>query len=59
MHALAAYKTAAERIADDVLGTSADILEQRDREGRKKAAGADGEVGMRDVLKSLSRVIDR
>lgn len=34
----------------------ADLLEQRDREGRERAGG---ETGMRDVLRGLSRVVDR
>ena len=59
VHALGAYKDAAERIADEVLGTSADTLEQRDMEGKRRAAGDEAEVGMRDVLRGLSRVIDR
>lgn len=59
MHALGTYKDAAEKVADDVLGVSAQALERRDAEGRKMAVGEDGEVGMRDVLRGLSRVIDR
>lgn len=48
-----------ERAADDVLAMGAEALEKRDREGKKRANGEEGEVGMRDVLRSLSRVIDR
>ncbi len=59
MHALGAYKDAAERIADDVLGMSAEALEKRDQEGKARAAGKVGEPGTRDVLRGLSRVIDR
>ncbi len=59
MHALGAYKDAAERIADDVLGMSAEALEKRDQEGKARAAGGSGEPGTRDVLRGLSRVIDR
>lgn len=64
VHALDAYKDAAERIADDVLGVTAEALEKRDQEGKARAAaaGEDGggeQPGMRDVLRGLSRVIDR
>lgn len=46
-------------MADDVLGMSAEALEKRDREGKARAAGEGGEPGMRDILRGLSRVIDR
>lgn len=59
VHALGAYKVAAERVADEILGASAQALERRDREGTRRAAGQGGKVGMRDVLRGLSRVIDR
>lgn len=59
VHALGAYKDAAERVADDVLAMGAEVLEKRDREGRSRANGDAGEVGTRDVLRALSRVIDR
>ena len=62
VHALTAYKSAAETLADDVLGLCADALERREKVGRERAnekAGDDEEVGIRDVLRGLSRVIDR
>lgn len=59
VHALGAYKDAAEKVADDVLGMSAEALEKRDQEGKARAAGEGGEPAMRDVLRGLSRVIDR
>lgn len=61
VHALGAYKEAAEQVADEVLGMSAEALEEREREGRKRLAEEEGggEVGMRDVLRGLSRIIDR
>lgn len=59
MHTLSAYKDAAERVADDILGVSADALQKRDVEGRARAVGDNGTVGTRDVLRGLSRVIDR
>lgn len=46
-------------MADEVLGMSAEALEKRDKEGRARAAGEGGEPAMRDVLRGLSRVIDR
>ena len=67
---MSAYKDAAERVADDILGMSASALERRDQLGRRRAVGTSnengnrdgdgsGEVGMKDVLRGLSRVIDR
>lgn len=49
----------AEGLADEVLGVSARQLEERDREGKSRAGGEGGEVGMRDVLRGLSRVVER
>lgn len=60
VHALGAYKDAAERVADDALATVAHTLERRDKEGLRRAVGEDGGgVSTRDVLKGLSRIIDR
>lgn len=59
VHTLGVYKDAAERIAEDVLATGAEALEKRDKEGRSRANGEAGEVGTRDVLRALSRVVDR
>ena len=59
MHVLGAYKDAAERVADEVLGRSADLLERKDGEGRARAVGGEGEVGVRDVLRILSRIVER
>ena len=46
-------------MADDVLGMTAEALEKRDQEGKARAAGEGGGPGIRDVLRGLSRVIDR
>ena len=43
-------------VADEVLGLSAAALEERDRRGREKVAA--GAIGVRDVLRGLSRIID-
>lgn len=59
VHALSAYKSAAESIADDVLGLCVDALERRERMGQERANEKGDEVGIRDVLRGLSRVIDR
>ena len=59
VHALGAYKNAAESIADDVLGLCADALERRERMGQERANEKGDELGIRDVLRGLSRVIDR
>ena len=66
VHALDAYTDAAERLADEVLGMSAQALEKREQEGKARAVGegagegeGGAEPGMRDVLRGLSRVLDR
>ncbi|KAI4191441.1 MAG: hypothetical protein L6R41_000092 [Letrouitia leprolyta] len=65
VHALNAYKTTADRVAGEVLAISAEALEERDVVGRRRRKDGDGhevegeEVGMRDVLRGLSRVVDR
>lgn len=56
MHLIGSYIDGAGRVADEVLGLSATALEERDRVGREKAGGAG--VGVRDVLRGLSRVVD-
>ena len=56
MHALETYKDAAERVADGILGISAEVLEEREREGVRRANGGE-EMGMRGVLKGLSRIL--
>ena len=59
VHTLDTFKDAADRVADDILAMGAGALEKRDREGKRRANGEAGEVGTRDVLRALSRVIDR
>jgi len=65
IHALESYTNAADRLAEEALGLTAQILEQRDREGVRRANAPSGEeeegrgVGTREVLRGLSRVIDR
>ncbi|KAL8916288.1 MAG: hypothetical protein Q9208_008599 [Pyrenodesmia sp. 3 TL-2023] len=63
IHALNAFKEGADRVAGEILAISAEALEERDRQGRRRDGDADGEegeeVGMRDVLRGLSRVVDR
>lgn len=65
VHALKQYQTSAGRVADELLGISADALEERESIGREKerenAGLEEGErgPGSRGVLKALSRVIDR
>ncbi|MCJ1461647.1 hypothetical protein MMC07_000244 [Pseudocyphellaria aurata] len=56
VHLLGSYIDGAGQLAEDVLALSAAALEERDRAGRERAGGA--EVGVRDVLRGLSRVID-
>ncbi|KAL8707077.1 MAG: hypothetical protein Q9220_007827 [cf. Caloplaca sp. 1 TL-2023] len=60
VHALNSYKATADRVGGEVLAISAEALEERERLGRRRGGGGeDGEteeVGMRDVLRGLSRV---
>lgn len=56
VHVLASHIDDASRLADQALSLSAAALEERDREGRERAGG--GAVGVRDVLRGLSRVVD-
>lgn len=55
MHVLDSYIDSADELADEVLALGAAALEERDRVGRERAGAAS--VGVRDVLKGLSRVI--
>ena len=55
MHGLGQHVDAAEKVGSNVLRECARILEERDRRAREKEGG----VGMRDVLRGLSRVVDR
>lgn len=56
IHVLASHIDEASGLADQALALSAAALEERDRKGRERAGG--GAVGVRDVLRGLSRVID-
>lgn len=53
---LASHIDDASLVADQALALSAAALEERDRKGRERAGG--GAVGVRDVLRGLSRIID-
>ncbi|KAL8672368.1 MAG: hypothetical protein Q9168_003164 [Polycauliona sp. 1 TL-2023] len=59
VHILNSYQQAADRVAGEVLGISVEALEEREKEGRRRYAsgGEAGEVGVRDVLRGLSRFI--
>ncbi len=52
-------------MADELLGISADALEERESIGRERERenagleGGEAEAGSRDVLRALSKVIDR
>ena len=60
VHALGAYKDAAERVAGETLSTAAETLERRDKEGLRRAVGEGvGDTSTRDILRGLSRVIER
>lgn len=59
IHALNSYQQAADRVATALLSISAEALEEREKQGRRRDGdgGEAREVGMRDVLRGLSRVI--
>ena len=59
IHTLNSYQQATERVAAEVSAISAEALEEREKEGRRRDAdgGEVEEVGVRDVLRGLSRII--
>jgi kinetochore protein Mis13/DSN1 len=56
VHKIEQYRNTAERVASKILGTAAQRLEQRDREGKAKV-GSEG-IGVGDVLRSLAGVLN-
>jgi kinetochore protein Mis13/DSN1 len=56
VHKVEQYRNTAERVASKILGTAAQRLEQRDREGKEKV-GSEG-IGVGDVLRSLAGVLN-
>lgn len=56
---LNSYQQATDRVAGEVLDISAEALEEREKEGRRRDGygGEAEEVGVRDVLRGLSRII--
>ncbi|KAI4139899.1 MAG: hypothetical protein LQ341_004041 [Variospora aurantia] len=61
VHALNAFKNSVDRVAGEVLAISAEALEEREQAGRRRGDGEseDKDFGIRDVLRGLSRVVDR
>ena len=60
VHALQQYRDVADNLATKVLGLGAKVLEERDRKGGEGEQGdGSGPSGMRNVLRGLSRVLDR
>lgn len=62
VHILGSYVDGADQVADQVLARSADALEERERKGIERSGenvGVGVGVGVRDVLRGLSRVIER
>lgn len=55
VHILGQYREEADRVASEVLAGCAGVLEERERRGGKE----EGKVGMRSVLRGLSRVLER
>jgi len=54
IHKLGQYREAAERVAGRILGLAAEALEERDKEGRRRAGTED--VDVKEVLRGLSRI---
>jgi len=52
MHRLEQYRQGAERVANKILASSAERLEERDQERKEKAGG---QVDSMDMLRALSR----
>ena len=63
VHAVEQYCAAADRLANQVLGVGAHGLEEREQDRRKRkreeTGRGDGEVGTREVLRGLSRALER
>ncbi|KAL8890611.1 MAG: hypothetical protein Q9215_002257 [Flavoplaca cf. flavocitrina] len=57
IHTLNSYQQATDRVAGEVLAISAEALEEREKEGRRRDAdgGEVEEVGVRDVLRGLNQ----
>lgn len=56
VHLLRSYVDGADRMADQMLAISADALEERERRETERSGG---DVAIRNVLRGLSRVIER
>ena len=56
VHVLCSFVDGADRMADQILTMSADALEERERRETERSGG---DVAMRNVLRGLSRVIER
>jgi kinetochore protein Mis13/DSN1 len=56
MHKIEQYRNTAERVADRILGTAAQRLEERDRK-KKEEVGTEG-IGVGDVLRGLAGVLN-
>lgn len=58
VHKVAQYRDAAERVSSHVLSICAQKLEERDKEGRRRAVGAAGDASddLTGVLRSLSKI---
>ncbi|MCJ1286427.1 hypothetical protein MMC26_005772 [Xylographa opegraphella] len=56
VHVLGQYREEADRMAERALQTSAQVLEEREK---KRAERSGEDIGVREVLRGLSRVVDR
>lgn len=59
VHQIGQYRDAADRVAGMVLSACAEKLQEREKEGRRRAIGGDGDINKDDfagVLRILSRL---
>ena len=56
VHVLGQYRDEADRMAERALQISAEVLEEREK---KMAERSGGDIEVREVLRGLSRVVDR
>ena len=56
VHVVEQYRQSAERVSGEVFRVGAEALEERERRGEERSGGP---VGVREVLRGLSRIVER
>ena len=56
VHVLGQYREEADRMAEQALQISADVLDEREKQRSERSSE---DIGVREVLRGLSRVVDR